>query len=148
MYHERMRAVTTADAEEIAELEMKLFPENCFNEHTIAREIELGKGWCVVADSAIVAYVLCRGTERLLDIMRLGVLPRYQGMKLAVELLLRCILEAEHVMLTVHEENERALRLYRRNGFEVVGRLAEGHWVMGRTQNFNGQRLHFIGTDR
>ncbi len=148
MYHELMRAVTTADAEEIAELEMKLFPANCFNDHTIAKEIEAGKGWCVVEEGEIVAYVLCRGNDYLLDIMRLGVMQKHQGKKLGVELLLRCILEAEHVMLTVHEQNERALRLYRRNGFEVVGRLADGNWVMGRTQDFNRHRRHFIGIER
>lgn len=142
-----MRPVTVDDADELATLEAELFPDNCLNEYTLAREISLGSGWCCTEAGGIVAYVLCRGNSYLVDIMRLGVLPAYQGRGLGTRLLRYAIEQAEHTMLTVLEENERALRLYRRHGFEIVGRLNGRGWVMGVTKR-QGRGGHFIGLDR
>lgn len=146
MYHAFMRSVTVHDADELAELEMKLFPDNCLNEFTLAREIALGSGWCFIEAGDIVAYMLCRGDSYLIDIMRLGVLPAYQGRGLGTQLLRCGINQAQHAMLTVLEGNERALRLYRRHGFEVVGRLNGYGWVMGVTKRL-GRSSHLIGLD-
>lgn len=141
-----MRAVTIDDADELASIEMKLFPDNCFNERTLAREIELGSGFVITDGWRIVAYVMLRGDRYLVDIMRLGVVPEFQGRGLGTQLLQHSAEQAEHAMLTVHAENKRALQLYSRHGFEIVGRLIGGHWVMGRTRR--QQRGHyFIGLD-
>lgn len=140
-----MRPVTVRDADELAELERQLFPENCLNEFTLAREIALGSGWCFIEGGDIVAYVLCRGDNYLIDIMRLGVLPAWQGRGLGTDLLKQAVAQAEHSMLTVLPENERALRLYRRHGFEIVGRLNGHGWVLGTVRP--GSRGHFIGLD-
>ena len=142
-----MRPVTTDDADELAAIEMKLFPENCLNEYSIAREIELGQGFCITENELIVAYMLCRGSSYLIDIMRLGVHPDYQGLGLGKQLLQRGLALAEYVMLTVAPENERALRLYKRHGFEIVGLLKDGAgWIMGATSN--AHRPYFIGLER
>ncbi len=140
-----MRAVTVEDADELATLDMKLFPDNCFNEHTLAKEIELGSGFVICDEFAIVAYMLLRGDSYLTDIMRLGVLPEFQGRGLGKQLLRHGIEQAENVMLTVHQENARALQLYSRHGFQIVGRLGNDCWVMGQRR---GGRGHFIGVDR
>lgn len=143
MYHAFMRPVTVDDADELAALDMQLFPENCLNEFTLAREIARGSGWCFVEAGDIVAYVLCRGNSYLIDIMRLGVLPAYQGRGLGKSLLKHAVAQAEQSMLTVLPENHRALRLYHQQGFEIVGRLNGHGWVMGRKCS----RGHFIGLD-
>lgn len=135
------------DADELAELEMKLFPENCLNEFTLSGEIALGSGWCFVESGDIVAYVLCRGNSYLIDVMRLGVLPAYQRRGLGSKLLEQACSQASNVMLTVLAENQSALRLYRRKGFEIVGRLVgDAGWVMGMT-NSTGRDSYFIGLD-
>lgn len=151
MYHGSMRSVTVDDADELASLEMKLFPENCLNEYTLSREIDLGQGFCVTENGLIVAYMLCRGSSYLTDIMRLGVHPDYQRLGLGKQLLRRGLELAEYVMLTVAPANKRALRLYRAHGFEYVGLLKDrSGWVMGAVPNgqYSGRGPHFIGLDR
>lgn len=150
MYHAFMRYVTVHDADELAELEKQLFPKNCINEHTLAKEIELGSGWVIEQDASgsIVGYMLCRGDDYLLDIMRLGIATHYQGRGFGSELLRHGVKQAEHVMLTVATENTNALRLYHRHGFEIVGRLlGNAGWVMRRT-NRTGLDSYFIRLDR
>ena len=147
MYHGFMLPVTAEVADELAALEMQLFPDNCLNEHTLAKELTYGQGFAVFDGRRIVAYMLCRGDDYLTDIMRLGVLPEYEGMGIGSSLLRRGISLAQYVMLTVSPENERALRLYRRHGFEIVGRLKDNSgWVMGLT-NRTGRDSYFIGLD-
>jgi len=147
MYHAFMRTVTVDDADELAELDKQLFPNNCLNEFTLAREIALGSGWCFVEAGDIVAYILCRGDSYLTDIMRLGVLPAYEGRGLGRSLLLRGMMTTPHTMLTVATDNTRALRLYHHLGFEIVGRLlGDSAWVMGKAQQ--NMTRYFIGLDR
>lgn len=126
-----MIPVTAEWADELAELEMVLFPENCLNEYTLARELTLGKGFAILDEGHIIAYMLCRGDAQLLDVMRLGVLPPYQGRGMGTRLLRRALELSESVMLTVVPTNTRALRLYHRHGFEIIGLLKDSSgWVM------------------
>lgn len=135
------------DADELAELEKQLFPDNCLNEFTLAREIALGSGWCFTEADDIVAYMLCRGNDYLTDIMRLGVLPAFEGRGLGSSLLTRAMMLSCHTMLTVAPENERALRLYHHMGFEIVGLLKDNSgWVMGKAHQQSHR--YFIGLDR
>jgi ribosomal protein S18 acetylase RimI-like enzyme len=122
--------VTSSSADELAELDALLFPDNCFNETTLAREIELG--FCLVEwiHRTIVAYALVRRGE-IYDLLRLGVHPEYQGHGIGSDLLHRIQDMGQPVMLTVRDGNTGALRLYLRNGFRVIGRLHNGHgWVL------------------
>ena len=143
-----MRPVTVEDSDELSLLEMDLFPDNCLNEYTLAREIDLGMGFVVTDNHKIVAYMLLRGDGYLMDIMRLGVLESYQGQGLGTRLLRVGMQMAEQTMLTVEAKNERALRLYSRHGFQIVGRLlGDAAWVMGHKKRLR-QSDHFIGLDR
>lgn len=142
-----MRPVTTEDADELAHLEARVFPESNFNEYTLAKEIELGGGFVICDGWTIVAYMLLRGDSYLTDIMRLGVLPDYRGCGLGTQLLQQGFKQAQYVMLTVLAENTSALRLYHRHGFEIVGRLYEGAWVMGKSIH-TGRNSYFIGLTR
>lgn len=109
---------------------MLLFPENCFNETTLAREIELGFCWVETAQGRIIAYALVRAGD-IHDLLRLGVHPDHQGRGIGKALLLKVLEQRKPVILTVREENKGALRLYLRNGFRVIGRLNEGRgWIL------------------
>ena len=143
-----MRPVTVEDSDELSLLEMDLFPDNCLNEYTLAREIDLGQGFIVTDNHKIVAYMLMRGDGYLMDIMRLGVVAGYQGQGLGTRLLRVGMQLAEQVMLTVETKNERALRLYDRHGFQIVGQLIGGSaWVMGFKKRLR-RSDYFIGLDR
>lgn len=130
MYHTSMRIVTLADADELAELDMLLFPAYCLNEQSIRIEIAVGTGWVIREREKIVAYALVRKDGPLLDITRLGVHPHYQRRGFGSQLLARVKHGGCRVMLTVLRENRDALRLYLRKGFRIVGDLTSGGWVM------------------
>lgn len=126
-----MRCVTQNDADVIAELEMQVFPENCFNETTIAGEIRLGFGWVIELAGDVVAYALVRDDGHVLDLTRLGVRADCRGMGFGSMLLDKLLAQGRSVMLTVHTANEKALRLYRKRGFQIVGRFRDGtSWAM------------------
>lgn len=126
-----MRHVTTNDADELAVLETLLFPENCFNETTLANEISIGGGWVVEQNGQLVAYALTRQDDYVVDVIRLGVHPDYQNLGFGTELLRQAMGLGRTVMLSVKADNQGALRLYHRLGFELVGRLRDGAgWVM------------------
>jgi ribosomal-protein-alanine N-acetyltransferase len=128
-----MRCVTQNDADVIAELEMQVFPENCFNETTIAGEIQRGFGWVIELAGDVVAYALVRDDGYILDLTRLGVRADCRGMGLGSMLLDKLLTRRRDVMLTVRPTNETALRLYRKRGFQIVGRFRdESGWVMLR----------------
>lgn len=129
-----MRNIGVNDAEKLAELECVLFPDNAFNESTIRNEILLGDGIVETDEGEIIAYVLLRRTEDLLDLTRVGVLPAYQRQGIASRMLEAVIQRGMRLMLCVRQENKGALRLYIHYGFKIVGRLdaSEPCWVMLR----------------
>lgn len=113
---------------------MQVFPENCFNETTIANEIRLGFGWVIELAGDVVAYALVRDDGYVLDLTRLGVRADCRGMGFGSMLLDRLLARHRDTMLTVRSTNAVALRLYRGRGFQIVGRLYDGaNWVMLRT---------------
>lgn len=131
-----MRAVTQTDADEVARLDAVLFPENCFNEHTLAREIAIGSGWVIYNGMELVGYVLVRDDDLYLDIIRLGVHPDFQRQHLGSAMLKKVLEKNRATMLTVREGNDIALRLYLKYGFQLVGRLHNGlGWVLLREAN-------------
>lgn len=127
-----MRDVSKADAPAIAALDMELFPENCFNERTLAREIGAGGGLAVYDDDLLVAYILVRWDWEIMDIIRIGVRPSHQGRGIGTRMLFN-VLSTTHMdsILTVDKLNKRALRLYTEHGFKIIGQLSRS-WVMRR----------------
>lgn len=64
--------------------------------------------------------------ETSVEIERIYVAKEYHGMKIGQHLLQKALeraseLQADHVWLGVWERNERAIRFYQQNGFEVFG---------------------------
>jgi ribosomal protein S18 acetylase RimI-like enzyme len=131
-----MIPVTQSDADEVARLDALLFPENCFNEKTLATEIALGFGWVIYNEMDLVGYVLVRDDKLYLDVIRLGVHPAFQGQHLGSAMLKKVLGKNRDTMLTVREGNDIALRLYLKYGFQLVGRLHDGlGWVLSRPAN-------------
>lgn len=120
-----LREATLEDLEVLVELEQLLFPENCLNEVSLEAELENNRTWMVGQEG----YLMSRWGE-IIDVLRLGVHPLYQGRGLGRLLLRTLLLKADRqVMLTVKEDNELALKLYLSEGFKVVGHLGEALYL-------------------
>lgn len=126
-----IRPATKDDIELIVGLEDLLFPENCLSEKSVEVELEAGRCW---VEDAGKGYVLTRKDDHFLDILRLGVHPQYQGCGFGGQLLDTVLKVADcPVMLTVKKSNRRAIRLYKKRGFEIVATLPQyDAWVMLR----------------
>lgn len=123
-----IRQATIADVELIAELEMALF-DNALSVAMVERELKHGQGF-LLGD---YAYALVRRDGELHDLTRLGVMRSHQGMGAGRRLLQYVVSMGRSVCLTVKKDNERALALYRANGFRIIGHFsAECAWAMLR----------------
>lgn len=132
MYHGPMRAVTRADAFELARLETELFDESMLRAE-IETEIVHGFGWLIEHEHELVGYILVRDDNYILDITRFGVRTGYQGQGMGTLLLSHVLRTLRPVMLSVDESNVVAMRMYLKNGFHIVGRLPHNScWVMRR----------------
>ena len=115
----------------IAELDMELFPDNCFNERTLKHEI--GGGVVMCAGDRLLGYLLVRWDGEVMDIIRFGVRVIHQGRGLGTRMLhdtLRC--SDMDVMLCVDKQNKKAIRFYQLHNFNIIGQL-NNSWVMCRT---------------
>jgi ribosomal-protein-alanine N-acetyltransferase len=130
-----LREASEADIPELVDLEAKLF-DNAMSETVLRRELEVGKGFVWVGNMTplVLGYALVREDGDLLDLTRLGVDPAEQGTGIGTLLLRRVLSEGRPVMLLVRKDNQRAFRLYRSHGFEIVGHVtAPAHaWVLRR----------------
>lgn len=119
-----LRNATGKDLEALAELELLLFPENCLNERSLREE--LGTSRAFLWGKPMVGYCIVRFGPELIDILRVGVHPDFQGRGIG-ERMLRELLEEAHLptMLTVRKDNIRARRLYSKLGFRSVAMLPQ-----------------------
>lgn len=96
-------------------------------------EIVHGFGWLVEHELELVGYILVRDDKYILDITRFGVRTEHQGKGIGTLLLNHVLRTMRPVMLTVEESNQVALRMYLKNGFQIVGKLPHSPcWVMRR----------------
>lgn len=138
-----MRRALPEDAAEVAYLEMKMFPENCFNEYTLRQEFKYSSCW-VIEGPVLRGYLITRVDGDLVDIMRVAVREEYQGMMLGFRLMNKALSLAPRATLMVRKDNERALRLYLGLGFRIAGEF-EQSWMM-LTSESSGKRLRTPGT--
>ena len=126
-----IRKATLDDAARICELEYLLFPENSLSLAQVERELVAHEAF--VTGDPIHAYALVGWDDALLDLLRLGVHPDRQRHGDG-EALLRFVLALnDTVILTVKKDNHRALSLYKKYGFEVVGHFIEARaWALSR----------------
>ncbi len=114
------------------ELEYQLF-ENSMAETTLHRELEVGQGLVYEGLRCILGYALVRTDGDKLDLTRLGVGQGAQGSGIGSALLCEVITMGKPIVLTVLKHNHRAIRLYYRYGFEIVGHLvSDGAWALRR----------------
>jgi len=128
-----MRPMKRTDAPCVAEMDTLLFPNNCFNERTLSREIDLGRGGVEIIDGKMAGYYMTRNDSLYLDITRLGVMPAFRRQGVATRML-KEILEGLKIdaMLCVDQHNDAAIQLYRQHGF-IVKAKTQNSWVMVRT---------------
>ena len=93
-----------------------------------------------LAGAAVLALMVDHG-----ELCNLMVPPRYLGKRVGRQLLAQCLEVARQrqllrIFLEVRHSNQRAIRFYRRNGFEIVSRRRdyyrnppEDAWVMERS---------------
>ncbi len=130
-----MRVALPEDVEELAELEAELFPDNCFNEHTLRYELQSSRGWVEESDGRLLGYVLVRTESGLVDILRLGVRSEHHRQGIASRLLARAVQEAPKAMLTVKKDNAAALSLYFSFGFRITAHLDDDNaWLMATSE--------------
>lgn len=128
-----MQSVTKEDALAIAALDMELFPDNCFNERTLGREIDAGGGVVVYEKNKLVGYLLARWDWEIIDIIRFGVPPSHQGRGLGTRMLFDTIGSSKlDVVLCVNKANGKAIRLYLLHKFRIIGQVNRS-WVMRRS---------------
>lgn len=121
----------TGDLDGVSAIEQTFF-SNSMSPRQL--ELELGAGGILIEKEdggPIRGYAVYRREEGMLDLLRLGVHPEYQGRKIGSRILQRLLETEEHAILTVAKANERALRLYLKFGFQITGHLShEASWVM------------------
>lgn len=125
-----MREATLEDSEAIEALEGLLF-DNAFGTKTIEAELKHGQGFVIEQDGELVAYLLARRDNDLVDITRLGVHPQHQRRGHGSRLLRKALGLAHNAMLTVRKHNEPALQLYLQTGFQIVAHTPAS-WLLGR----------------
>jgi ribosomal protein S18 acetylase RimI-like enzyme len=126
-----IRDAVPEDNEMLAQLDMEIFPNNCFNETTLREELRLGGGYLALIKGEPVGYSLFRVERGLVDILRLGVTETSRCRGLGGALLALSMKKGRRAMLTVKMTNMSAINLYRKHGFVIAGTMPQsGYWVM------------------
>lgn len=124
-----MRRALPEDVEELAELEARLFLENCFNAYTLRQELRFSRCWVIEAGGQLAGYLLARMDGDLVDILRVGVREESRRQGLAYRLMLKALSLAPRATLMVKKGNMPAMSLYKELGFKITGTLHES-WLM------------------
>ena len=128
-----IRLATDADVSQLLDMEAMLF-DNAMASSTFDRELRIGQ--CFVLGTPAFAYALIREQHEVIDLLRLGVLPVWQGKGHGKRLVEHVLAMGKDVMLTVRKDNQQALALYKGLGFRIVGELRTDGvtgWVMLRS---------------
>lgn len=131
-----VRRAQEGDAEAIAELDAELFPNICWNENSIRREIRLG--WALVATNSkdrVIGFLLVRMTGAMADVIRVGVSKKHQGKGHGRAMLREAIDKLSGpMMLTVKKDNLAAKKLYMSEGFKPNSSAGEDALILVREE--------------
>lgn len=126
-----LREADADDLLHIAGLEARLFPDNSMSPLMIEREAQVSRFF--VLGKPAYAYAIVGDDGTLSDLLRLGVDPDRQGQGAGTRLLNHVVGMGRGVVLTVKKDNHRALRLYKKYGFRIVGHFnAANAWALFR----------------
>lgn len=127
-----LRAMVPDDVPRVAELERQLFGPSAWSEAMIAGELHAPGRWYVVAvvgpePGTVVGYAGLWFDGDVTQVMTIGVAPGAQRQGVGTALLTALVdrsrdLGAGAVLLEVRVDNDPAIALYERFGFEVLGR--------------------------
>ncbi|WP_069386907.1 ribosomal protein S18-alanine N-acetyltransferase [Cellulosimicrobium cellulans] len=131
----RLRPLRAADLDRIVALERTLFGRGAWTYGMLADELAGQGRWYVVAEPArhlavgpppVVGYAGLWFDGDVTQVMTIGVDPAYQQQKVGSTLLEALVdrsrqLGASAVLLEVRVDNEPALALYAKHGFEQIG---------------------------
>jgi len=126
-----IRRLDQNDAVVVACIDAELFPGEEWNEGTVGREIEAGWaiGW--EEEGELVAFLLARFSDDLVDIIRVGTKEGFRRRGIARSLLTHALDRlASDTMLMVRRRNTGALRLYRSLGFQPRAQVWDGHSLL------------------
>lgn len=130
----RLREMRWWDIEPVLELEQKVFPEDPWTAGMFWSELAYARGprrtrFYLVAersDGTPAGYAGLAAAEGVGDVQSIAVAPSDRGAGLGTRLLAVLLAAAgsfgcQEVFLEVRTDNDRALRLYHRFGFEALG---------------------------
>lgn len=124
-----LRPLTDADLPRLLELERELFGPGAWSAGMLAEELAAPGRWYVGADGdgRLVGYAGLWFDGDVTQVMTIGVDPAAQRGGLGTALLTALVarsreLGAQAVLLEVRVDNEAAIALYQRAGFEIIGR--------------------------
>ena len=129
-----LRPLLASDLDEVAVLERALFGVSAWSAAMVAEELGAPGRWYVALEvpgvqdaPQVVGYAGLWFDGDVAQVMTIGVAPHAQGAGRGARLLEALIehareLGATAVLLEVRVDNDAALGLYRRRGFEVLGR--------------------------
>jgi len=124
-----LRLLTDADLPRLLELERELFGAGAWSAGMLAEELAAPGRWYVGADGdgRLVGYAGLWFDGDVTQVMTIGVDPAAQRGGLGTALLTALVarsreLGAQAVLLEVRFDNEAAIALYQRAGFEIIGR--------------------------
>lgn len=131
-----IRRIQETDAEAVAALDAELFPQVCWNENTVRREIKLGWGLvCMDPKGRVIGFLLVRLDGGMADIIRVGVTKKQQGKGHGRALLQDAVDKLSGpIMLTVEKTNETAKHLYLSEGFVPRGQAGDTALILVRDQ--------------
>lgn len=127
----RLRPLTPADLDDLEAMERSLFGAGAWSRASLAEELDGPGRWYVGAEDAatgeLVGYAGLWFDGWDAQVMTIGTRPDAQGRGVGRALLDALLgrareLRAADVLLEVRVDNEPALRLYERAGFERFGR--------------------------
>ena len=128
---------TLNDVADICDLEYQTFPNDSFNETTIANQLLVGGGVIASSPKGSIGYALLGYDNGLTDILRLGVSKQWRRMGVGTKLLKSVQDKHRCSMLCVRQDNWAALLLYMKLGFKIIGEYAQTptakSWVMLKT---------------
>ena len=127
----RVTDLYTWELEAVEDLENLLF-DNGMNARSLERFVLCG-GSCVLEEreGVVAGYVLYVNAVECVDLSRLAVSPVYEGCGIGTALLQHVLDLGRPVLLCVEKTNQRALTLYKKHGFHVVGDYSsDNRWVM------------------
>ena len=124
-----IRGMEQRDISHVLDIENICFPDSPWNEEQFLYELKenhFSNLYVYVLDDMIVGYIDWWITYEISQVANVAVSEGYRNMGVAQKLLDSCIKDSiekgcENISLEVRQSNEKAIRLYEKNGFIKAG---------------------------